>query len=183
MLAHVKGNHLEIRQQNILTQGTVGQTLALEFSKEWKNLTITAVFSAGSQARDVMVTANEITIPWELFVEADHKLYLNFHGSLPNGSIVLKTNIVSLGSIQSSRTPSGLESGAPSPSLVTQIQTAATEALSVAQSVRRVLQKGLPPHADHALGLVVRIGAEALAHAGGQHQCLHRSVLPNQSGV
>ena len=101
---------------------------------------------------DVFMTGSSLTIPWELFTEADHKLFLNFHGALPDGSIVLRTNIASLGAILPSRTPSGEESESPSPSLVAQIQAVAAEALSIAQSVRSDADIGVclsSPRARH----------------------------------
>ena len=99
MLAQVKGNHLEIQQQQLLTQGSVGQKLALSLSEDWEGLAVTAVFSAGSTSCDVLVSGREIDIPWELFKEPDHKLFLNLHGGSPDGHIVLRTNIACLGNI------------------------------------------------------------------------------------
>lgn len=142
MLAQVKGNHLEIQQQQLLTQGSVGQKLALSLSEDWEGLAVTAVFSAGSTRCDVLVNGREIDIPWELFKEPDHKLFLNLHGGSTDGRIVLRTNIACLGNIEKSREPSGHEGEAPSPSLVDQIQAAASQALSLAQELREEADSG-----------------------------------------
>ena len=142
MLAQVKGNCLEIRQQRLLTQGSVGETLDVSFSEEWTGLAVTAIFSAGSLLRDVLVDSETIPIPWELLREAAHPLFLNFHGARADGSIVMRTNIASLGIILPSRAPVGESSEPPSPSLVDQIQAAATEALAVARSVRNDADSG-----------------------------------------
>lgn len=142
MLAQVKGNLLEIRQQRLLTQGSVGETLDVSFTEEWAGLAVTAIFSAGSLMRDVLVDGNAIPIPWELFLEAAHPLFLNFHGVKADGSIVMRTNIASLGLILPSRAPVGESSEPPSPTLVQQIQAVAAEALAVARSVREDADSG-----------------------------------------
>ena len=142
MLAQVKGNLLEIRQQRLLTQGSVGETLEVSFSEDWAGLAVTAVFSAGSLLRDVLVDGDTLSIPWELLREAAHPLFLNFHGAKADGSIVMRTNIASLGVILPSRAPVGESSEPPSPSLVDQIQAVVTEALAVARSVRSDADSG-----------------------------------------
>ena len=83
MIAEIKGSLLRIEQQEPLIQGTVGQTLGVRLSEEWAGLTVTAVFSAGSVARDVAVTGDGLVIPWELLAEPEHTLFLNFHGAAP----------------------------------------------------------------------------------------------------
>ncbi len=135
MIAQLRGNLLEILRQSPLTQGSVGQKLAVSLSGEWSDLAVTAVFYVGALSRDVVVSGGEITIPWELLAEPEHKLYLNFHGALPDGSIVLRSNIASLGPILPSRAPSGDPPEAPSPTRADQIQALAEQALAVAQSV------------------------------------------------
>ena len=76
MIAEIKGSLLRIEQQEPLIQGTVGQTLGVRLSEEWAGLTVTAVFSAGSVARDVAVTGDGLVIPWELLAEPEHTLFL-----------------------------------------------------------------------------------------------------------
>ena len=136
MIARVTNNLLRIEKSSMLMQGTVGETLSLNLPEEWSEFAVTAVFSAGSLTRDVIVTGSEITIPWELLTEAHRKLSLNFHAALPDGTIVQQTNITDLGTIQPSRQPSGNEPEAPSPSRADQIQALAEQALAMAQSVR-----------------------------------------------
>lgn len=128
MLAQIQKNQLQIKNNAPLVQGTVGAQLEAAFSEDWESLAIVAVFASGSTRRDVVVDANDITIPWELLSEADHDLLLNFHGSDANGRIVLRTNIVSLGRILPSNAPSGQEPDAPSPSRADQIQALAESA-------------------------------------------------------
>ena len=153
MIAEIKGSLLRIEQQEPLIQGTVGQTLGVRLSEEWAGLTVTAVFSAGSVARDVAVTGDGLVIPWELLAEPEHTLFLNFHGAAPGGSPVRRTNIASLGTVEKSRSPSGTGPDAPSPSRADQIQALAEQALSLAQGVRSDADSGLFNGRDGADGL------------------------------
>ncbi len=143
MIAEIKGSLLRIEQQEPLIQGTVGQTLGVRLSEEWAGLTVTAVFSAGSVARDVALAGDGLVIPWELLAEPEHTLFLNFHGAAPGGSPVRRTNIASLGTVEKSRSPSGTGPDAPSPSRADQIQALAEQALSLAQGVRSDADRGL----------------------------------------
>ena len=136
MHAQVTGNLLEIQKQIPLTQGTVGQTLSTSFSEDWAGLTVTAVFSAGPLARDVLLSGSELPIPWELLAEPHHELTLNFHGANAAGTLVRRSNIASLGKILPSRSPSGTAPEAPTPSRADQIQLLAEQALDVAEATR-----------------------------------------------
>lgn len=148
MLAQIKKNQLAIRGNTQLVQGTVGEALQLAFSDEWAELAITAVFAAGEQKRDVVVEGTELTIPWELLSEAGHRLSLSFHGAAENGSIVLRTNIASLGVIRRSFEPSGEEPEAPTPARADQIQALAGQAMALAAAVRAEADRGAFDGAD-----------------------------------
>ena len=143
MLARIKGKQPNIQNRSKLVQGTVGERISLEFSEEWSSLAVTAVFSAGTLTRDVIVCGEEITVPWELLAEANHTLCLGFHGVSPDGSTVLRTDIAELGKIHPSLSPSGNEAEAPSPSRADQIQALAEQALTAAQSVRDDADSGV----------------------------------------
>ena len=142
MLAQITKNQLAIRGNTQLVQGTVGETLRLAFSDEWAGLAITAVFAAGEQKRDVVVTGEELSIPWELLREAGHRLTLSFHGARENGRIVLRSSIASLGVIRRSYEPSGEEPEAPTPARADQIQALAEQALALAAGVRQEADSG-----------------------------------------
>lgn len=148
MLAQINGKQLKVKNNSQLLQGTVGEIMSIEFSDDWSALTKTAVFSAGDVFRDVIITGNEITIPWELLTKAERKLYLGFHGALPNGSIVMRTNIFCIGAIQPSYAPSEQEPDAPSPARADQIQAIAEQALDAAQELKSNAEAGFFDGAD-----------------------------------
>lgn len=142
MIANVKKNLLALENQTILTQGTVGQTISIALSEDWDGLAVTAVLSAGPLKRDVVVSDASITIPWELLAEDHRKLYMGLHGALPDGSIVIRTNIVSLGEILPSLSPSENEPEAPSPARADQIQALAEQAVSLVRALCDAASRG-----------------------------------------
>ena len=172
MIAQISKKQLSMKSNSQLIQGTVGEKMNVEFSDDWSALSKTAVFAAGDVTRDVIISADEITIPWELLTKAGHKLCLSFHGALPDGSIVLRTNIVSLGTIQPSLMPSGEEPEAPSPVRADQIQAIAEQALAAAQEVSRNAAAGLFDGSD---GVSPFIAVQAIA--GG-----HRITITDVDG-
>ena len=142
MIIIAKKNVL-IAESDQLVSGSVGVTLKVSLSDEWDNLAVTAVFAAGNIRRDVVVSGNEITIPWELLRVPGRKLAVNLHGALEDGTIIIRTNIVSLGLILPSNAPSGAEPDAPSPTRADEIQAIAEAALDSAESVREDADNGV----------------------------------------
>ena len=148
MIARINSNQLAITNNTQLVQGTVGEKIGLVFSQDWSALSKTAVFSSGELMRDVAVCSGEISIPWELLAKDGRRLSLSFHGSLPDGTIVLRTNIASLGSILPSYSPSGEEPEAPSPARADQIQAIAQQAAAEVQALREDAAAGRFKGAD-----------------------------------
>ena len=81
-------------EQTQLVQGSIGETVKLKRSDDWKRMTATAVFSNGELTRDVIVSGDTLLIPWELLQEDGRRLTLNFHGADDSGCVV-QTNIAS----------------------------------------------------------------------------------------
>lgn len=124
-----------------LTAGSVGKKIKVFLSQEWKDLSVTAVFFSRNATIDVLVEADEITLPWELLSIAGHKVFVNLHGALPDGTVIIQTNIVSLGIVLPSRVPAGIEPQSPSPSRADQIQTLAENALALAISLQEEIEE------------------------------------------
>lgn len=70
MIAQISKKQLSIKSNSQLIQGTVGEKMNVEFSDDWSALSKTAVFAAEDVTRDVIISADEITIPWELLTKA-----------------------------------------------------------------------------------------------------------------
>ena len=141
MIAQLSKNLLTLEEQSQLVQGSVGETLALRLSGDWRDLSATAVFSNGALTRDVIVNGDSLVIPWELLREAGRTLTLSFHGAAANGDVV-QTNIAVLGKIRESHTPSGQNSEAPTPAVADQILALAGQALTAASAVKASAEAG-----------------------------------------
>lgn len=135
MIAQLSNNLLTLDELSQLVQGCVGETLEVRLSDEWKELAATAVFSNGALTRDVVVSGERITIPWELLLEDSRMLTLSFHGAAADGDVI-QTNIASLGRIKKSHSPSGQEPDVPTPARADQIQAIAGQALAAAAAVQ-----------------------------------------------
>lgn len=173
MIATINHNQLSITNNTQLVQGTVGAKIGVHFSKDWANLSKTAVFSAGDLMRDVVVHSEEITIPWELLANGGHELSLSFHGALANGAIVLRTNIAQLGKIRPSYAPSGQAPEAPSPARADQIQAIAELA---AEDVQRLWDSASAGLFDGKDGISPTISVQSIA--GG-----HRVSVTDAAGA
>ena len=90
-----------------IPRGIVGAQVALEFRDPiWETLGKTAVFR-GAVTRDVPVTGNQVTIPWETVTRAGGKLYLGLYGTDGTGALALPTVWAELGDIVGAADPSG----------------------------------------------------------------------------
>ncbi len=183
MHAKVTGNLLEIQNQSPLTQGTVGQTLSAAFSADWVGLSVTAIFSAGALTRDVLGSDGFFTIPWELLAEAQHELTLNFHGTNAAGSLILCTNIASLGKILPSRAPSGDPPDAPSPARADQIQLLAEQALALAQEVHDELEESGGPSVEPYTSAPAALGTASPGSSSNYARGDHVHPKPSASDL
>lgn len=141
MIAQLSKNLLTLEEQTQLVQGSVGETVRLKRSEDWKRMAATAVFSNGEQTRDVIVSGETLVIPWELLQEEGRRLTLNFHGADDSGCVV-QTNIASLGRVKKSNSPSGIPPEAPTPARADQIQALAQEAMAVAADLQASAASG-----------------------------------------
>lgn len=136
MKAIVNNSTCRIVARELLTRGTVGKTMEAEFSADWDGLAITAVFEAGDVKADWIYTGEPIIIPHEVLVKAGVSVMLGFHGALPDGTIVKRTEKVWLNNVSETLDPAGVPSSEPTPDWTAQVQNIATEAKQVADSVR-----------------------------------------------
>ena len=136
MKAIVNNSCCQILCREKLPQKTVGKTMEVEFSADWKGLAITAVFEAGAVKKDVVYTGKQIIIPHEVLVTESLSVMLGFHGALPDGTIVKRTVPEWLNNVSASLDPSGESSSEPTPDWAAQVQAIATEAMEVAEGVR-----------------------------------------------
>lgn len=179
MIAQLSKNLLTLDEQSQLVQGSVGETLALRLSDDWRELSATAVFSNGTLTRDVIVSGDSLVIPWELLQEEGRMLSLSFHGAAASGDVI-RTNIAVLGKIKKSHAPSGLEPEAPTPARADQIQALAEQALAAAAAVREDAAAGAFDGVSPAVSVEAVQGGHTVSIT--DREGTHSFTVPDGSG-
>ena len=135
-------NDAYFQEVAILTSGRVGEQISFTFSPDWDRLLKTAVFIAGKESRDVVLTEDTCNIPPEVLVFPGENLRVGVFGETADKTLVIPTIYASAGIIRPGASPSGMSSTPPTPSWPEQVQAIAVEAISVADSVRSDANEG-----------------------------------------
>ena len=69
-----RGNNAQCTIAENLTSGMVGLQCKFEFDDAWDGLSRTAVFLAGNERKDVLLTGDTCTVPWEVLKTAGYQL-------------------------------------------------------------------------------------------------------------
>ena len=137
-----KGNSASCTHRERLTSGMVGLQCEFVFDSEWDGLARTAVFTAGNEKRDVLLTGDTCTVPWEVLKTAGYQLVIGVYGTNAEGTLVIPTVYAMCGGIASGADPSGDESVEPTQTLVEQIMAAAGTAVETANAVKAAADAG-----------------------------------------
>lgn len=108
-----KGNSAICTRTERLTSGMVGLQCEFVFDGAWDGLARTAVFWAGNEKRDVLLTGDTCTVPWEVLKTAGYQLVIGVYGTNAEGTLVIPTVYAMCGGIASGADPSGDESADP----------------------------------------------------------------------
>ena len=108
-----KGNSAICTRTERLTSGMVGLQCEFMFDDAWDGLAKTAVFTAGNEKRDVLLTGAVCTVPWEVLKTAGYQLVIGVYGTNAEGTLVIPTVYAMCGGIASGADPSGDESTDP----------------------------------------------------------------------
>ena len=108
-----KGNSAICTRTERLTSGMVGLQCEFVFDGAWDGLARTAVFWAGNEKRDVLLTGDTCTVPWEVLKTAGYQLVIGVYGTNAEGTLVIPTVYAMCGGIASGADPSGDESTDP----------------------------------------------------------------------
>ena len=108
-----KGNSAICTRTERLTSGMVGLQCEFVFDEAWDGLAKTAVFQAGSEKRDVLLTGAICTVPWEVLQHPGYQLVIGVYGTNAEGTLVIPTVYAMCGGIASGADPSGDESTDP----------------------------------------------------------------------
>ena len=117
-----KGNSASCTRTERLTSGMVGLQCEFIFDEAWDGLAKTAVFLAGNEQRDVLLTGALCTVPWEVLQHPGYQLVIGVYGSNADGTLIIPTVYAMCGSIAPGADPSGDESTDPTLPVWGQIQ-------------------------------------------------------------
>ncbi len=107
------GNRASCTHADRLTSGMVGLQCEFVFDEAWDRLSRTAVFLAGDEKRDVLITGDRCTVPWEVMKDDGNQLTIGVYGTNAAGTLVIPTVYASCGTIAAGADPSGDESTDP----------------------------------------------------------------------
>ena len=108
-----KANSAICTRTERLTSGMVGLQCKFEFDSAWDGLARTAVLLAGNEKRDVLLTGDTCTVPWEVLKTAGYQLVIGVYGTNAGGTLVIPTVYAMCGGIASGADPSGDEGTDP----------------------------------------------------------------------
>ena len=108
-----KGNSASCTRTERLTSGMVGLQCEFIFDEAWDGLAKTAVFLAGNEQRDVLMTGSVCKVPPEVMRKPGYQLVIGVYGSNADGTLIIPTVYAMCGSIGPGADPSGDESTDP----------------------------------------------------------------------
>ena len=130
MKISITGERARLIDKEIITSGSVGYQLELEFDAEWDGLSKTAVFQSGDTAVSVILnpSATSVIVPWEVLQTPNLELLVGIYGfTLADDETVTKatpTIYCKVGKIQVGTDPNDADPPMPSPTgtLIEQLQ-------------------------------------------------------------
>ena len=149
-----------------IPRGLVGGEVALDFQDPvWEGLAKTAVFR-GAVTRDVPVTGNTVTIPWETVTRAGRTLYMGIYGTAEGGKLALPTVWAELGPVEGAAEPCGDLSAEATPEFwaqlsaligdMSQLETQTRESLVAA--VNELIHTTMPSDGKSAYAYALEAG-------------------------
>ena len=128
---------------DVITTNSVGIPIRLTLSKEFDGLQKILVFRNGDSSADVaVIDGNSLTVPVDVLRQTGI-LYIGIYAVDDFGETVIPTIWASTGNVMTGVMPSGVDPSEPTPSWVAQVQEAANEAVTTANSVRADADAGL----------------------------------------
>lgn len=104
-----KGNTARCTHTERITSGMVGLRCEFVFDAAWDGLSRTAVFAAGNEQRDVLLSGDVCAVPWEVLQISDYPLTVGVYGTNADGTVVITTAYVNCGNIDDGADPKGEE--------------------------------------------------------------------------
>ena len=161
-----------------LTSGMVGQSIHFEYSHDFDDLTLTAVFTNGETTVDVLNPGNQCVIPHEVLDTVGEVVKVGIYATRGN-ELVIPTVYATIGVVLKGADPSGDVSIDPTLSVWAQMQgmIGNLEKLATASKDNLVAAINEAAHADtETLNLLIEEDMlPAICNAGGE-------ILTDQNG-
>lgn len=126
-------NKAWVMERDLLTTGSIGQTVELAFSDDWDGLEKFAVWRAYDISVAAAISGDTIEIPARVLTKPDVQLLLGIYGINTAGTVVIPTVYADLGTIREGANLSGADNyEVPSEALLAQMQQKATAAAAAA---------------------------------------------------
>lgn len=138
MIVSINSHSAFVKKSGVITTGSIGYKIYLEFSDDWKNLSKTCVFSGSDTVKDVLISGHSVVIPWECLTKTG-ELTMGVYGV--GTDVTIPTIYCSLGNVRAGTDPSGDESTTPTLPVYSQLQ-------AVVNSVREDMDNFSVPDAD-----------------------------------
>lgn len=138
----VHGNRAQCKCVEQFTSGMVGLQCMFTFDSVWNGLSRTAVFIAGNEKRDVLLTGDTCIVPWEVLKYPDYQLMIGVYGTNTEGTVVIPTIYVDCGKVASGAELSGDKEEQPTPTMMEQVVAAVGVAVTTANAVKAAAEAG-----------------------------------------
>lgn len=109
MYVEIDKNKAWCRERGLLTTGSVGETVELDFSDDWDGLEKFAVFRAYDVSEAAAISGDFIEIPARVLTKPDVQLLLGVYGINTEGTVIIPTVYVDLGTIRVGANLSGAD--------------------------------------------------------------------------
>lgn len=130
------------KSDDLITSGSVGIPVTFILSDDFDGLSSVAVFEGSGASVDVALMSDTCVVPPEVVATPGGYLRIGVYARNGEGTIVIPTVWVSTQVILPGAEPSGVDPSQPTPDWTAQVQEAAAEALSIAQSIEQRADAG-----------------------------------------
>ena len=138
----VNARRATFNSDDLITSGSVGIPVEFILSDDFDGLSSIAVFEGSGASVDVALMSDACVVPPEVVAIPGGYLRIGVYARNGEGTIVIPTVWVSTQVILPGAEPSGVDPSQPTPDWTAQVQEAAAEALSIAQSIEQRADEG-----------------------------------------
>ena len=138
---HFYGRAAALNKTEFMTAGSVGIKIAFGFDEQWSGLTKTATFRGSGRSCDVLIgSGEEMLVPPEVMARAGGRVEVGVFGSNGQGTVVIPTVWVVLGTVEAGAKLSGTSAAEITPTLAEQVLAAVEAAQEAAEAAQEAAE-------------------------------------------